>query len=169
MPACEILTKHLDEKSIKYLRIAHSKAYTSQELAAIMHVSGKELAKSVMVKDNDKLYMMILPASFKINFDLLKSAFENEDVRLASEKDFRNIFGECETGAMCPMGQMYDLPVYIAQSITDQEEIVFNAGTHTNAVRMQMKDYLNLVQPRILKISEPIWPSPKRELTSEEL
>ncbi|MFC1564522.1 aminoacyl-tRNA deacylase [candidate division KSB1 bacterium] len=158
MAACDKLKKLLDEQKIKYVMHTHSKAYTSQEIAATMHVSGNVLAKSVMVKSNGNLSMVVLPANYKINFDDLKKALGDKDLQLASEKNFKPLFKECETGAMCPFGNLYDVPVFIAKSIADKDEIAFNAGTHTDAISMPMGNYMNLVQPRILKISEPIWP-----------
>ncbi|MCP4726612.1 MAG: YbaK/EbsC family protein [bacterium] len=158
MAACKKLRKLLDEKDIKYVTLSHSRAFTSQEIAATMHVSGNVLAKSVIVKDNGDLSMVVLPANFKINFDDLKKALDKKEIQLASERNFTPLFEECEAGAMCPFGGMYDIPVFITKSIADKDEIVFNAGTHTDAIKMPMGDFMNIVQPKILKISEPIWP-----------
>jgi len=158
MAVCNKLIQVLNDSNVKYQVMSHSKAYTSQERAATMHVAGKELAKSVIVKDNGSYYMVVLPSSFKINFDMLKDALENKSIRLASEKDFKSIFADCEVGAMCPFGQLYDMPVYVAKSISDQDEIVFTGGTHTDAVRIPMNDYMKLANPTVMQISEPIWP-----------
>ncbi len=158
MAVCKKLRKLLDEKEIKYVMQSHSRAYTSQEIAAALHVSGNVLAKSVMVKDNGDLSMVILPANYKINFEELQKTLGKKNIQLASESNFKPLFEDCDTGAMCPFGNLYEVPVYIAKSIVDKDEIIFNAGTHTDAIRMSMGDYVNVVQPKILKISEPVWP-----------
>jgi len=154
MPISKKLTHFLDENHIKYVVIEHFQAYTAQEIAAAVHIPGKELAKSIIVKADGKFVMVVLPATYKINFDLLKSAIGKEDVSLASEEDFKSLFPDCEIGAMPPFGNLYDMPVYMSQSLNEDKEIAFNAGTHTEVFRMGMDDYKRLVKPEIVKISE---------------
>ncbi|MFC1557203.1 aminoacyl-tRNA deacylase [candidate division KSB1 bacterium] len=158
MAVCSKLIQFLDDNHARYTVASFSKAYTSQETAAALQVSGKELAKSIIVQDNGNFSLLILPSNFRVDFDQLKSTLGNKNIRLASEKYFKSLFPDCEIGAMCPFGHLYKIPVYIAQSISDQEEIVFKAGTHSDAVRMSMDDYIRLEAPKALHISEPIWP-----------
>ncbi|MFC1556340.1 aminoacyl-tRNA deacylase [candidate division KSB1 bacterium] len=159
MKCCDKLKELLDGNNIKYMTLAHSKAYTAQEAAAAMHVSGTELAKSIIVRDNGRFSMVVLPASYQINFDMLKEALGKNTIQLATEKNFKTLFPEgCEVGAMCPFGNLYDIPVFLAQSIADHDEIIFKAGSHSHAVRMMMNNYRDLVNPELLKISEPAWP-----------
>ncbi|MEN8118116.1 MAG: YbaK/EbsC family protein, partial [Bacteroidota bacterium] len=115
MPAKK-LKVFLDENNVKYVNIRHSSAYTSQEIAAKTHVSGKEFAKTVIVKIDGKMAMMILPASYKIDFSLCREIFGTDKVTLATEAEFKYRFPDCEIGAMPPFGNLYDMEVYVAET-----------------------------------------------------
>ena len=153
MPLAKI-KEFLDEHNIKYTIIKHSSAFTAQEIAASAHISGKELAKTVMIKFDGKLAMAVLPASYKISFDDLKEVLGVEKVRLAYEQEFMDKFPDCEVGAMPPFGNLYGLEVYVAESLADDEEIAFNACSHTELIRMKYKDFEELAKPKRLKFSE---------------
>jgi Ala-tRNA(Pro) deacylase len=143
----------LDDNHIKYVTISHSQAYTAQEIAASAHIPGKDLAKTVIIKIDGKLAMVVLPASFVVDFDLLKKATGSKTVTLASEEEFLNLFPECDLGAMPPFGNLYQMPVYVAQSLAEDEEIAFNAGLHTELIKLAYKDFEKLVKPKVVKIS----------------
>ena len=145
------LKNFLDVQNIKYVTIQHSKAFTSQEVAASAHIPGKELAKTVIVKIDGKIAMAVLPASYRINLGRLKEASNARQVELASEKDFQDLFPECETGAMPPFGNLYDMDVYVEESLVDDEEIAFNAGTHTELIKLSFQDFERLVHPKIAR------------------
>ncbi|MFC2084563.1 aminoacyl-tRNA deacylase [Bacteroidota bacterium] len=153
MPAKE-LKEFLDSKSIKYVSITHSVAYTAQEIAASAHIRGRDMAKSVLIKIDGKLAMAVLPATYKIDFNLLKDAIASKDVRLANEQEFKDEFPGCEVGAMPPFGNLYNMDTYVAASLVEDEEIAFNAGTHTELIRMDYKDYEKLANPKILRFSQ---------------
>ncbi|MDH4155817.1 MAG: deacylase [candidate division Zixibacteria bacterium] len=147
------LKDFLDSNDIRYVTISHSRAYTAQTIAASAHIPGKELAKTVVIKIDGKMAMAVLPASYKIDFDLLKQMCGTDDVELATEKEFKDMFPECEVGAMPPFGNLYGMDVYVAQSLTEDEEIAFNAGSHTELIKLSMKDYGKLVKPKVVKFS----------------
>jgi len=153
MPLSKI-KKFLDENKIKYTIIQHSSAYTAQEVAASAHISGKELAKTVMIKVDGKISMAVLPASYKISFDQLKDALNAEKVRLAYEQEFMDKFPDCEVGAMPPFGNLYGLDVFVAESLSDDEEIAFNACSHTELIKMKYSDFEKLVKPKKIKFAE---------------
>jgi Ala-tRNA(Pro) deacylase len=145
------LHEFLDQHQVKYVTISHSPAYTAQEVAASAHIPGKEVAKTVMVKLDGRLAMAVLPASSRVNFERLKNAAGVSQAELASEREFRDLFPECDVGAMPPFGNLYGLEVFVAESLTEDEEITFNAGTHTELMRLAYKDFGRLVQPRIIR------------------
>jgi len=149
----ERLKAYLDSQNVKYVSLIHYETYTAQEIAAVSHVSGKELAKTVIVKIDGKMAMAVLPASQKIDFDLLKAAAGARTVELASEQEFRDKFPDCEVGAMPPFGNLYGMDVYVAESLTEDEEIAFNAGSHTELIKLSYKDFDRLVKPRVMKLS----------------
>jgi len=150
------LKEYLNDNNVKYVKISHSPAYTAQEIAASIHIPGKELAKTVIVKFLDGYAMAVLPASHKINFNLLKEAMAKKEIRLANEKEFKNIFPDCEVGAMPPFGNFYDLPVYVASALSEDKEIVFNAGTHIDVIKMSYSDFEKLANPIVANFSEPL-------------
>jgi len=147
------LKQYLDSHHVKYVTISHSKAYTAQQVAASAHISGQELAKTVMVKKDGKMVMAVLPASFQVDFDLLKKTTGARQLELAQEQDFKTLFPDCEVGAMPPFGNLYDMEVYVAETLTEDEEIAFNAGSHTELIRMSYGDFAKLVHPKVLKFS----------------
>ena len=147
------LKQFLDDKKVKYVSIQHSPSYTAQEIAASAHIPGKELAKTVMVKLDGKMAMAVLPASFRIDFDLLKDACDAERAELATEQEFRDAFPECELGAMPPFGNLYGMEVFVAPSLAEDEEIAFNAGSHTELIRLAYRDFERLVQLKLLNFA----------------
>jgi len=151
--ACGKLKKFLDDNNVPYVTITHSQAFTAQQVAASAHIKGKEMAKTVIIKISDVLAMAVLPATYHVDFHLLKEVTGNENVVLAHESEFREIFDDCELGAMPPFGNLYNMDVYVAQSLTEDEEIAFNAGTHSELIRMEYSDFKRLVKPKILKFS----------------
>lgn len=152
MPTAK-LKNFLHENNIKYESISHLPASTAQETAARAHVSGKNMAKTVMVKVNDELAMAILPADKKVNFVLMKDSLGNKEIELASEIEFRNAFPDCELGAMPPFGNLYGMKIFVDKSLSRDKDIAFNAGTHKELIRMSYKDFERLTKPKIVTFS----------------
>lgn len=152
MPAKK-LKEFLDSNKVKYVAISHSSAYTAMEIAALAHVPGKDLAKTVMIKIDGHMSMAVLPATHMIKMDLLKKATGSDDVRFASEQEFKDKFADCEVGAMPPFGNLYNMKVFASNSLKDDEEIVFNAGSHTELIKLSYKDFERLVNPMVGEIS----------------
>ncbi len=147
------LRQYLDKHNVKYTVISHSPAYTAQGIVALAHISGKEMAKTVMVKLDNKLVMTVLPASFRVDLGLLKKATGATVAELASEDEFKDRFPECETGAMPPFGNLYGFDVIVDQSLTKDEEIAFNACSHRELIRLAWRDYEGLVNPKVISIA----------------
>jgi Ala-tRNA(Pro) deacylase len=147
------LKEFLDSHKIRYVAIHHSPAYTAQEIAAAAHVKGRSLAKTVMIKVEDKMAMAVLPAECYVDFDLLKKFTGANTVELAGEREFKNLFPDCDVGAMPPFGNLYDLEVYVAETLTHNEEIAFNAGSHSEIIRMSFKDFMDLAKPKVVKFT----------------
>lgn len=147
------LKDYLDRENVKYLSIHHSPAYTAQEIAASAHIHGKEFAKCVVVKLDGKLALAVLPASVKIDLELLREATKVSRAELARESDFIDTFPECQLGAMPPFGNLYGVPVYVDELLTLDGEIAFNAGSHSELIRMAFADFNRLVQPRLVHLS----------------
>ena len=149
----EKLKRFLDEKRVKYVSIKHSLAYTAQEIAASAHIHGKELAKTVIVRLDGKTAMAVLPASHRIDMELLRVAAKAKSAELASEQEFRDLFPGCSLGAMPPFGNLYGMDVFTDTALASDEEIAFNAGSHTELIRMAYKSFAELVKPVLAKIA----------------
>ena len=147
------LEEFLNRERINYKRIVHSRAYTAQKTAAYAHISGNEIAKSVVIKINGKIAMAVLPASYQLDLDELKRATAAKDVRLATESEFKDVFKDCEVGAQPPFGNLYNLEVFVAEKLTEDTNIAFNACNHAELIQMTYKDYQRLVHPTVIKIA----------------
>ena len=143
----------MDANNVKYVVISHSLAFSAQEVAALVHMPGREMAKTVMVSVRGKLVMAVLPASFNIDFTRLSMAIGTDNVYLATEGEFKECFPDCEAGAMPPFGNLYDIDVYVAESLAEDDEIAFNAGSHTDLVKMACAEFAGLVKPRTISFT----------------
>jgi Ala-tRNA(Pro) deacylase len=151
--AIQKLKEFLDSHEIKYVVISHSVAYTAQGIAALTHISGKELAKTVIVKIDGALAMAVLPASLHVDLPRLKAVAGAKCAELASEAEFRERFPDCETGAMPPFGNLYDVPVFADESLARDKEIAFNAGSHRELLRLAWEDFVRLVAPKVARFA----------------
>lgn len=147
------LKDFLNKHEIKYVSVAHSPAYTAQEIAARVHIKGRKLAKTVMVIVNGKMAMAVLPASCKVDFDYFRKEIGADQIALASEEEFKGMFPDCEVGAMPPFGNLYGMDVFADQSLTEDDEIAFSAGTHTELIKLPFMDFKRLVKPRIVRLT----------------
>ncbi len=152
MPA-DKLREFLDSHKIKYVTITHSPSYTAQEVAASAHIRGKELAKTVMVTLDGRMAMVVLPASRKVGFEQLREVSGAESVQLASERAFSDMFPGCEVGAMPPFGNLYGMDVYASKLLEQDEEIAFNACSHTELIRLAYRDFVRLVNPKVAAVA----------------
>jgi Ala-tRNA(Pro) deacylase len=144
------LMDFLDAQNVKYVAVTHSPAYTAQEVAAAAHIPGKEMAKTVMVKMDGEMAMVVLPASMKVDFGRLLDATGAQEVELAHERDFKDLFPGCDVGTMPPFGNLFGIRTFVAEELTEDEEIAFNAGSATEVIRLAYRDFERLVKPRVL-------------------
>jgi Ala-tRNA(Pro) deacylase len=167
MPAKQ-LKAFLDEHDIKYVVISHPIAYTAAETAATAHVSGKDFAKTVMVRLDDELAMAVLRSVDKLDLHLLRSLADAGEARLASEEEFFGRFPGVDFGAMPPFGNLYGMAVYVDEALAKSHSITFNAGSHSEAMHIDWSDYQRLVKPVIARISSDelaaaLWDEPRVE------
>lgn len=147
------LKSFLDEQGVKYVTISHSPAFTSQEVAESVHIKGRDFAKTVIVEMDGQLAMAVLPADRKIVLQDLRDVTGSDRVRFAPEDVFEQRFPGCETGAMPPFGNLFGMDVYVAESLATEDEIAFNAGTHTEVIKMAYEDFERLVHPKVLSFT----------------
>jgi Ala-tRNA(Pro) deacylase len=152
------LKNYLDQNQVPYEVTTHPEAYTSQEIAAILHKTGKRLGKVVMVRSEDQLVMCVLPAHELIDIGRLEVILGSKQVRLATEEEFKDLFSDCDIGAMPPFGNLYNVPVYLDERLAQYDKFYFEAGSHTEIVTMSMADYRRWVSPKVAlfgKFSRP--------------
>jgi Ala-tRNA(Pro) deacylase len=148
--AVEKLRAFLDEQHVKYVSIKHSRAFTAQEVADSAHIPGREIAKTVIVRVDGRLAMVVLPAPERIDLDGLRTATGAASIELASEKEFASVFPNCEVGSMPPFGNLWNMPVFVDRRLREDERIAFNAGSHTELIQLAYTDFERLVQPTVL-------------------
>lgn len=154
MAILERLRQFLDENRISYEILTHPPAYTAQEIAAAQHVKGRDFAKVVIVEAANRPLIVVLPATRRLDLLKLEPLIAlGGQPRLAHEHEFTHLFGPCEAGAMPPFGNLYGLPVYVDRSLAEEEFIVFQAGTHTETVRMRYADFVQLVKPVVADLT----------------
>jgi Ala-tRNA(Pro) deacylase len=149
------VVEFLETNSAKYEVTRHQPTYSAQQMAAAEHVSVKEVAKPVLIKADGKYYMCVLPACCKVDLDALKQELRADQVALAGEDEMSKLFADCELGAEPPFGNLYGLETLMDESLEPDDQIVFQAGTHEQAIRMAILDYKELVSPQVLSFSYP--------------
>jgi Ala-tRNA(Pro) deacylase len=142
--------EYLDSQEVKYTTLKHLPAYTAQEVAASTHIAGAQLAKTVMLKLDDKMAMAVLPAIYRVNLDRLKKELGVDQVELASEKEFKDLFPDCDVGATPPFGNLYGLEVIVDVSLSEMVVIAFCAGSHTELIQLSYADFETLAKPRVV-------------------
>jgi Ala-tRNA(Pro) deacylase len=147
------LEAYLREKQVPFEVRHHPVAYTAQEVAASEHVPGKMLAKTVMVLADGEMVMLALPAPYQVDMEKAGTALRAGEVRLAQEEEFEGAFADCEVGAMPPFGNLYDMPVYVEETLAEDETIVFRAGTHTDTMSVRYADFERLVKPTVAEFA----------------
>lgn len=157
MQCKERIETYLRENHVTFETHEHARAYTAQEVAASEHIPGKLVAKVVMVFADGNMVMLVLPADHRADMNKVAAALGVHSAWLAEEREFAHVFPDCEVGAMPPFGNMYNLPVYVDRMLSEDEWIVFQAGTHTTTMRMAYADFARLVKPKVVDIArEPM-------------
>lgn len=160
MAISQKLKSFLDASKAKYTVAKHPVVYTAQEIAAAQHVPGRQLAKSVLVKTDQGIALAVLPAIALIDFKKLKAALKTKSVSIGKEADIKVAFPDVEVGAMSPFGNLYGVPVVIDKTLSLAQDIVFNAGSHTETIKMRYADFAKLVKAKSGNFSQP-FPSAK--------
>jgi Ala-tRNA(Pro) deacylase len=141
------MEKHLRESGVGFEVKTHEQAFTMQEVAAALHVPGNQVAKVVIVCADKEKVMLVLPAPYRMNVDLVRDLVGAKKVRLAKEEEFTDLFPDCATGAMPPFGNLYGVPVYVDRSMAEEPDMVFRVGTHRETMKIAYTDFVRLAQP----------------------
>ena len=149
MDCKERLEKYLSDHDVPFKVLRHPPAYTMQEVAAALHVSGHQVAKVVMVTADKEFAMFVLPAPYRLNLEKARDALGAKKVKLAKEDEFAHLFPDCTTGAMPPFGNLYGLPVFVDQALEKQSSIVFRIGTHGQTMKIAYEPFGILVRPTV--------------------
>ena len=127
--------------------LSHPTAYTAQQEAAVTHVPGRYWAKTVVCFADDRPVLAVVPATCRVDVERLRRAMGAARLRLASEAEFEALYPDCQVGAMPPLGPLFHQPVFVDRIIAEDPEVVFHAGSHTDAIRMRYRDFAELVEP----------------------
>ena len=138
----------LNQNKVEYEILHHAEAVTAQRIAQVEHVKGRHQTKVVMIRSGDQHLMVVLPADHHIDLEKVEKVL-GKAVSLDKENEFKSLFPDSATGAMPPFGNLYGLPTYVDKRLAEQDYIVFEAGTHTDAIKMSYSDYEKIVKPKI--------------------
>jgi len=147
------LKAHLEQSHTSFTPITHVPARSSQYTASVLHIPGKEVAKTVVLRSGEQILLAVLPASYHVNLHKF-AAVVGAPVELIDERECYKLFPDCQPGAVPPFGELYGLPVYLDEALADDPEIVFSAGTLSDGIRMGNADFVHLVKPRICGFAE---------------
>jgi Ala-tRNA(Pro) deacylase len=148
------LLKYLNRNGVQYTVLRHDPAFRAHDVALVMHVPESQLAKTLIVRADNQHWMVVLRADQRLDEHLLKRALGAKHVHLVHEEDLVPLFPDCQLGAMPPFGNLYGLPILVEKLLEEDREIIFNACTHTEAVKMSFEDYDRLVQPIVARVAE---------------
>ena len=149
MSISRTLNAYLDHERVHYDVLPHPEAFRAAEIAHTLQTPEKEMAKVVIVKVDERFAMTVLPASWRVDLHRLRDVFLTHHVRLATENEITGLFPDCELGAMPPFGNLYGMDVYAAESLAENDEIAFNAGSHEEIIKLPFQDFERLVEPRV--------------------
>ena len=150
------IREYLDGSGVRYLTVGHQPEYTAQEVAQSVRVPGRQMAKTVVVWVDDRLAMVVVPATKDVNLDLLRRETAARDVRLAEEAEFADRFNECQLGAVPPFGNLFGMETFLDRAMVNEEKIAFTAGTHTDVIVMRLVDYTRLVRPLPVRVATAV-------------
>jgi Ala-tRNA(Pro) deacylase len=147
------LRQMLRRRKAKFEVITHPEVYTAQERAAACGITGRRLAKVVVVRDGDWFGLAVVPAAASVDFDQLRTLTGRRQLTLAREGELASLFPDCEPGAMPPFGRLYGLSTFLDISLVEEPELVFEGGTHREEIRMPMDEYLRVEEPTIVSLA----------------
>ena len=143
------LDEFLSERRVPFTKLPHRPAYAANRVAQTLHVPGREMAKSVLLRTGHGHVLAVVPATHNVDLDEIRDCLGEDTVEMVPEEDMEHLFPDCERGAMPPFGSLYHLPTIVDQSLTKDEEIVFEGQNHEEAIRMSYRDYEAVEHPRM--------------------
>ncbi|MCS6937667.1 MAG: YbaK/EbsC family protein [Roseiflexaceae bacterium] len=156
MTCLERLSAYLRENRVSYTIHHHPTAYTASDVAAYEHAPPHTFAKVVMAFIDGRLAMLVVPADTRADLARLAEIIGAREICLADEREFAPVFPDCEPGAMPPFGNLYNIPVYLDRDLAECETIMFQAGTHQDAISMRSEDFIRLARPFIASFERDV-------------
>ncbi len=148
------IRRMLEVRGIPFEELHHPEVYTAQEVAQREHVSGHRVAKVVVVMADNRPVELILPASRHVNLDRVRTVLQAQEIRLATEAEMEQFFTDCEIGAIPALRHWKNVDVLMDRSLKVEGQILFQAGSHADAVRLNFQDWYEMVNPQVATFSE---------------
>jgi Ala-tRNA(Pro) deacylase len=150
MKCRERLEVYLREHQVPFQLQHHTQAFSAQKIAESEHIPGKMVAKTVIVLADNNMIALVLPATYLADLKKIQTVLGAREIRLAHEAEFVATFSDCEVGAMPPFGNLYGIPVYVEQRLTEEETMIFPVGTYTDTMSLKYADFERLVHPKVM-------------------
>jgi Ala-tRNA(Pro) deacylase len=154
MAIAEKLRELLENEKVNYQIMQHSVAYTASEIAGAQHIPGKQVIKAVLIKSDNQYVLCVLPSVEWVDFEKLKRVLGSKEIKLASEAEIAKLFPDYEVGAEPPFAE--GIKIFVDKNLEGNDEIVFNAGTHTDMVKVKYKDFARLAKPTVADFGKHI-------------
>jgi Ala-tRNA(Pro) deacylase len=146
----------LDQRHLPYEVVAHRRTSTRLQATKAAMIAPRDLAKAVLLEEDDQYVMLILPTARHIRLGELRHHFKR-DFGLATERAVTSIFQDCIPGAVPAVGPAYGLDIIWDDSLMSGSELYFEAGDHEHLICMRTDGYLGLLRecPHVA-FSEPV-------------
>ncbi|MDI6689445.1 MAG: YbaK/EbsC family protein [Actinomycetota bacterium] len=156
MAICPDVKKYLEKKGVSYEHITHPQVFSCIEEAKALRIEADEIAKNLIVKIKDRRAFAVLPGAHRLDMHKLREVMGSSHARLIMEEEMGAEFPRYEIGAVPPLGELFGIPVYVDKRLLDHETVIFTGGTHTDSIRMNCRDFVNLVNPRVVDLAEEV-------------
>jgi len=144
--------EYLKKEKVGYQPIEHSKLFTAAEIAGDQHIPGKKMVKTVIVKADKDFIMCLVAATHHLDLNKFKKIVKAKEVRLATEEEMKTLFPECEVGSEPPFGKLYNLNVFADSTLEQDDEVAFNAGSHTDLIKMRFEEFQRVINPKFVEM-----------------
>lgn len=145
MPIATSVREYLDREHVKYDVLVHPPTQNATHNAELSHVPGDQVAKAVVLEDDNGYLMAVLPASHKLDLQALGRELHRDGLSFVDERELTTLFKDCERGAVPPLGPLYDMETVLDRSLADAPEIYFEAGDHLTLIHLKGEKFRRIM------------------------
>jgi Ala-tRNA(Pro) deacylase len=145
MAIATTLKSYLDKRGVEYDTVEHTHTDTAMDSAKSAHVPPYQMAKAVVLEDEDGYIVSVLPSNNRLNLAWVSEEL-NRDLKLATELELGKLFKDCETGAIPALSDAYGLKVIWDDQLKHASDIYIEAGDHEHLIHLRGDDFKQLME-----------------------